>query len=108
GTVLLKARFTNEDERLWPGQFVDVLLELTVERDRTVIPSRAVQTGQQGKYVFVVKPDGTVESRAVVVGPAVGDYVVVEDGVGPDEVVVTEGQLRLAPGIRVAIKEAAA
>ena len=106
GTILLKALFPNADETLWPGQFVDVALRLTVVRDATVIPASAVQTGQQGNYVFVVTADGTVESRPVHVGETFDQHVVVRDGVAPGERVVTEGQLRLAPGTRVDVKEA--
>jgi multidrug efflux system membrane fusion protein len=104
GTVLLKGRFENEHEELWPGQFVGVTLRLATERGATVIPASAVQTGQQGSYVFVVKADGTVESRPVVTGPGFEHFVVVRDGVAPGEQVVTEGQLRLAPGTRVEVK----
>jgi multidrug efflux system membrane fusion protein len=106
GTVLLKGLFPNEDEVLWPGQFVDVALRLMVVRDATVIPASAVQTGQQGKYVFVVKADGTVESRPVEIGEAFDQQVVVQHGVAPGERVVTEGQLRLAPGAHVEVKDA--
>ena len=108
GTVLLKAAFANADEALWPGQFVDVTLLLTTERDATVVPASAIQTGQQGSYVFVVKPDGTVDSRPVVTGGAFDGRVVVRDGVVPGDRVVTQGQLRLAPGTRVEVKEEAA
>jgi len=96
GTVLLKAIFPNANEELWPGQF-----------DAVMIPSRAVQTGQDGKFVFVVQPDGTVASRPVSVGQTVGQEVVVEQGLAAGEQVVTEGQLRLAPGVRVQAKEEA-
>ena len=106
GTVLLKGVFPNDDEVLWPGQFVDVAVRLTVVHDATVIPASAVQTGQQGKYVFVVKPDGTVESRPVEIGEAFDQQVVVQQGVAPGERVVTEGQLRLAPGAHVEVKDA--
>jgi multidrug efflux system membrane fusion protein len=108
GTVLLKAAFANADEALWPGQFVDVTLRLTTEHDATVVPASAIQTGQQGSYVFVVKPDGTVDSRPVVTGGAFDGHVVVRDGVAPGDRVVTQGQLRLAPGTRVEVKEEAA
>lgn len=104
GTILLKASFANEDESLWPGQFVNVALTLGEQADVVVIPSNAVQTGQQGPYVFVVKDDHTVESRAVVVSRALGEQTVIEEGVEPGETVVTDGQLRLAPGARVEIK----
>ncbi len=108
GTVLLKAIFPNTNEELWPGQFVTVTLRLATRHDAVMIPSRAVQTGQDGKFVFVVQPDGTVASRPVSVGQTVGQDVVVEQGLAAGEQVVTEGQLRLAPGVRVQVKEEAA
>jgi multidrug efflux system membrane fusion protein len=108
GTVLLKAAFPNEDERLWPGQFLNVTLTLATRADTLMIPGRAVQSGQDGKYVFVVRDDGTVEPRTVTLGNAVGEEVVVEDGLVAGERVVTDGQLRLAPGMAVDIKDAAA
>jgi len=104
GTILLKASFANEDESLWPGQFVNVALTLGEQADVVVIPSNAVQTGQQGPYVFVVKDDHTVESRPVVVSRTLGEETVIEEGVQPGQTVVTDGQLRLAPGARVEIK----
>lgn len=103
GTIQLKATFPNADDVLWPGQFVDVSLTLTRE-SAVVIPAAAVQAGQRGSFVFVVKPDLTVESRPVKVGRRVPPDVVVEDGLGPGERVVTDGQLRLVPGARVDIK----
>jgi len=108
GTVLLKAVFPNANEDLWPGQFVTVTLRLATRHDAVMIPSRAVQTGQDGKFVFVVQPDGAVVSRPVSVGQTVGEEVVVEQGLAAGEQVVTEGQLRLAPGVRVQVKEGAA
>src|SRR5881396_3675465 len=108
GTVLLKAVFPNANEDLWPGQFVTVTLRLATRHDAVMIPSRAVQTGQDGKFVFVVQPDGAVASRPVSVGQTVGEEVVVEQGLAAGEQVVTEGQLRLAPGVRVQVKEGAA
>lgn len=105
-TVRLKATFANGDRALWPGQFVDVTLQLSVNPKATVIPVAAVQAGQQGQFVFVVKPDSTVETRPVKVAWIDGNDVVVESGVRPGEVVVTDGQLRLVPGARVSIKSA--
>lgn len=107
GTVLLKGRFANPEEELWPGQFVDVALRLTTVEHAVVIPAHAVQLGQQGRYVFVVRDDGTVESRPVVTGPSFDQRVVVQQGVAAGERIVTEGQLRLAPGIRVAVRDGA-
>lgn len=100
-TIKLKATFDNPDRRLWPGQFARVSLRLTTLDHATVVPSQAVQTGQDGQYVFVVKDDQTVEQRSVTVGQRVEDDTVVQKGLKPGETVVTEGQLRLEPGSRV-------
>lgn len=107
GTIQLKALFPNETKTLWPGQFVNVVLTLTTQPDAIVVPSQAIQTGQQGSYVFVVKPDLTVESRPVVVAREVNDETVIDQGLASGEQVVTDGQLRLAPGAKVDIKTAA-
>ncbi len=104
GTIQLKGTFENKDRRLWPGQFVNVVLTLATQRDAVVMPSAALQTGQQGQYVFVVKPDFTVESRPVVVARSYGELAVIESGVAPGERVVTDGQLQLIPGTRVELK----
>jgi multidrug efflux system membrane fusion protein len=100
-TIKLKATFDNPDRRLWPGQFARVSLRLTTLDHATVVPAQAVQTGQDGQYVFVVKDDQTVEQRTVAVGQRVEDETVVQKGLKPGETVVTEGQLRLEPGSRV-------
>jgi multidrug efflux system membrane fusion protein len=104
GTIRLKATFANEAERLWPGQFVNVVLTLATEKDAIVAPSEAVQTGQQGQFVFVVKDDLTVEDRPVVVGRALDGETVIQKGLSPGQRVVTDGQLRLVPGAKVAVK----
>jgi membrane fusion protein, multidrug efflux system len=104
GTIRLKATFANKERRLWPGQFVNVVMTLTRERGAVVVPSQAVQAGQSGPYVFVVKPDLSVESRAVVVGRTVGGEAVIAKGVRSGERVVTDGHLRLVPGSIVEIK----
>jgi multidrug efflux system membrane fusion protein len=103
GTIQLKATFPNADSALWPGQFVDVALTLTSEQ-AVLIPTQAVQAGQQGSFVYVVKPDSTVESRPVKVGRRLPRELVIEQGVKAGERVVTDGQLRLVPGARVEIK----
>ncbi len=108
GTVLLKATFANEDRALWPGQFVDVSLRLGMEMNAVVVPSNAVQSGQDGSYVYVIKPDKTVDQRAVKVGSRVDGYTLIENGVQNGEEVVTDGQLRLVPGATVSIKTAPA
>lgn len=97
GTIKLKGEFANTDRRLWPGQFSDVVLTLATQSNATVVPSAAVQTGQNGQYVFVVKPDNTAEMKMVKVARTVGDQSVIASGVEPGEKVVTDGQLRLAP-----------
>jgi multidrug efflux system membrane fusion protein len=104
GTIKIKGTFPNNERRLWPGQFVNVVLSLTTEPNAIVVPSQAVQTGQEGQYVFVVKPDFTVESRPVVVGQTVNNETVVRKGLNVDEKVVTDGQLRIYPGARVEVK----
>jgi membrane fusion protein, multidrug efflux system len=100
-TIKLKATFENADRRLWPGQFARVTLRLATLPHATVVPSQAVQTGQDGQYVFVVKPDSTVEQRSITPGQRVADDTVVQKGLQPGETVVTEGQLRLEPGSKV-------
>jgi len=101
GTVLLKGSFANSDRQLWPGQFVMATLTLTTRNDAIVIPSMAIQVGQDGQFVYVVKPDMSVESRPIVPGMSVGDDVVIDKGLAAGERVVTEGQLRLVPGAKV-------
>jgi len=100
-TIKLKAAFDNPDHRLWPGQFARVTLRLDTLPHAMVVPAQAVQTGQDGQYVFVVKNDQTVEQRSVVPGQRVGDDVVIQKGLASGETVVTEGQLRLEAGARV-------
>jgi membrane fusion protein, multidrug efflux system len=101
GTVALKATFRNADYQLWPGQFSTVLLRLDEEENATVVPSQAVQTGQNGDYIYVVNTDMTAEQRNVKVGRTVGADTVIMSGIQPGDMVVTDGQLRLIPGIKV-------
>jgi membrane fusion protein, multidrug efflux system len=98
GTIRLKATFSNPDHKLWPGEFVRVTLQLSIQSNALVVPNQVVQTGQDGMYVFVVKSDNTVESRPVVTGARVDQDLVVEKGLEAGETVVLEGQLRLKPG----------
>jgi len=105
GTIKLKAQFPNTDKALWPGQFVDVILTLTHQDNAIVVPPTAIQNGPNGQYVFIVKPDGTVDMRDVKVARSEGDFTVVASGVTPGDTVVTVGQLRLAPGTKVAIAD---
>ncbi len=104
GTIKLKGTFENRDHRLWPGQFVNAALTLTTQRNAVVMPSAAVQAGQQEQYVFVIKPDFTVESRPVIIERTIDDMVVVAQGVAPGDKVVTDGQLQLIPGTHVEIR----
>jgi membrane fusion protein, multidrug efflux system len=105
GTIKLKAEFANRDKALWPGQFVDVVLTLTHQDDAVVVPPTAIQNGPNGQYVFVVMPDRTVELRDVKVSRSEGDFSIVASGVKPGDTVVTVGQLRLAPGTKIAIAD---
>ncbi|HVO27478.1 MAG TPA: efflux RND transporter periplasmic adaptor subunit [Candidatus Margulisiibacteriota bacterium] len=105
GTVLLKALFQNDDETLWPGQFVDVAVTLAVQHDAVLVPAEAIQVGQQGQYVFVVAADDSAEVRAVVPGDRIAAEIVVTQGLTAGERVVTDGQIRLAPGLKVQIKD---
>jgi membrane fusion protein, multidrug efflux system len=104
GQILLKGKFSNADNTLWPGQFVQVSLTLSNLVQATVVPSQAVQTSQNGEFVFVVTPDSTVEMRPVAAGITRDGITVVESGVKLGETVVTDGQLRLVPGAKVSIK----
>ena len=106
GTIKIKGTFANKEHRLWPGEFVRVTIRLSTQADALVVPNQAVQTGQEGSYVFVVKEDRTVEMRPVTTGTRVDQDLVIEKGLRPGERVVTEGQLRLAPGMRVQIQGA--
>jgi membrane fusion protein, multidrug efflux system len=106
GTIRIKGTFPNEDGRLWPGQFVNVVVTLTTDPKAIVVPSVAVQTGQQGTFVFAVKQDQTVEVRPVTVARTRGAESVIATGVGPGDTVVTDGHLRLVPGARISVKQA--
>jgi multidrug efflux system membrane fusion protein len=105
GTILLKGTFSNADRRLWPGQFVNVILKLSEQANAIVIPYQAVQTGQNGNFVFVVKnEDSTVEMRPVSTGSTFEGAIVIQKGLKLGETVVTDGQLRLFPGARIEVK----
>jgi multidrug efflux system membrane fusion protein len=104
GTIRLKATFDNSDRRLWPGQFVNVALTLSRQPNSVLVPSRAVQTGQTGQYVFVVKADRTAEYRPVVPGETIDAQTVIQKGLAAGETVVTDGQLRLLPGVKVKVQ----
>jgi multidrug efflux system membrane fusion protein len=104
GTILLKATFPNEDDALWPGQFVQVELTLSELTDAVVVPSQGVQVGQSGQFVYVVNADQAVEMRTVKTGIAFNSETVIETGLKAGETVVTDGQLRLAPKVKVTVK----
>jgi multidrug efflux system membrane fusion protein len=104
GTVRLKATFINDDRRLYPGQFVNVLLTLGTASQAIVVPTQAVQIGQDKSFVYVARADGTVEMRTVKTGTAVDTMTVIEDGLKPGEQVVTDGQLRLVPGAKYQVR----
>jgi len=103
GTIKLKAEFPNVDKALWPGQFVNVVMTLTMQKNAIIAPTTAVQNGPNGQYVFIVAPNQTVALRDVKIARAEGDETVIASGLAPGDTVVTAGQLRLAPGTRVTI-----
>ena len=104
GTISLKATFANDDARLWPGQFVNVTVTLGVQRNALAVPGTAIQVGQNGPYVFVIKPDSTVELRLVRVDRSVTNKTVIAEGLAAGERVVVDGQLRLTNGTRIAVQ----
>jgi multidrug efflux system membrane fusion protein len=106
GTIKLKGTFQNKAHKLWPGQFVNVGLRLTMRNNAVVVPNQAVQTGQDGTYVYVVGEDRSVTVVPVKTGPRIDQDMVIEDGLHGGETVVTEGQLRLQPGSKVQIRDA--
>ena len=107
GTIRLKGTFANRDHRLWPGQFVTVSLLLSTLKNAVTVPSPALQTGQQGQYVYVVRPDATAELRPVKSSISLDGSTVVVSGLKPGETVVTDGQMRVVPGGKVAVKPGA-
>ncbi|MEH2454806.1 efflux RND transporter periplasmic adaptor subunit [Nostoc sp.] len=104
GTIQLKGTFANADERLFPGQFVNVVLKLSEEPNAITVPSQAVQSGQQGQFVYVVKPDKTAEMRLITVGDTVKNETVIKQGLKSGEQVVTDGQFNLVAGAIVQVK----
>jgi multidrug efflux system membrane fusion protein len=105
GALLLEGTLSNEESLLWPGHFVDVRLILDEVKGAILLPNDAVMVGQKGHYVFVVKPDSTVEAKTVKVGQRYGELMIsIESGIAPTDIVVTEGQLTLYPGMKVQIK----
>jgi multidrug efflux system membrane fusion protein len=108
GTITLKAKFANDDDRLWPGQFVNVTVTLGVQADAVVVPSAAIQAGPNGPYVFLIRPDSTAELRLVQVNRTLNDKTVIADGLVAGDRVVVDGQMRLGNGARVAVQAPAA
>jgi multidrug efflux system membrane fusion protein len=102
GTIRLKATFANPENKLWPGQFVNVRVLVRAEQGVVTLPAGAVQHGAADLYAYVVKPDHTVERRTIQVGGGEGDKAVITQGVQPGEQVVTAGQYRIQPGARIA------
>jgi multidrug efflux system membrane fusion protein len=103
GTLRLKASFPNQDDALWPGQFVNARLELAMRNDAVAVPAQVIQRGPNALYAYVVKPDQTVERRAVKVGPVRDGVAVIEKGLGSGERVVVDGQFKLRAGAKVAV-----
>lgn len=104
GTIRLKGIFPNTDNRLWPGQFINVVLTLSVQKDAVVVQTAALQTGQQGQFVYIVREDQTAEMRPVSVSRSYQNYAVIETGLSGGEQVVTDGQMLLMPGAQVVVK----
>jgi membrane fusion protein, multidrug efflux system len=104
GTFKLKGTFQNRDRRLWPGEFVDVALQLSMQKNAVVVPTKAIQTGQQGDYVYVVRTDNTAESRPVKTAGAYQNLTLVSDGLRAGEHVIVNGQLRVAPNAKVTVQ----
>ncbi|HEX4684761.1 MAG TPA: efflux RND transporter periplasmic adaptor subunit, partial [Gemmatimonadaceae bacterium] len=106
GTVTAKARFQNQANALWPGEYVHVSTELDVQSGAVAVPTRAVQSGQDGNYVFVVGGDKLAKVRPISVGRTVGEMTTIDKGINPGEQVVVDGQSRLTPNARVDVKRA--
>ena len=104
GMFKLKATFPNKDRRLWPGQFVDVALELSTQKNAIVVPTKAIQTGQQGEYVYIVRSDSTAESRSVKTLGVYQNLTVISEGLNAGERVIVNGQLRVAPNAKVVVQ----
>jgi multidrug efflux system membrane fusion protein len=108
GTLRLKGTFENADEQLWPGQFVNVRLQLSTQMDAITVPRRAVMEGSSGYFCYVVRADGTAERRSIELGPVQDGFAVIERGIKAGDKVVIDGQFRLSEGVRAQIIEPAA
>jgi len=104
GTVKLKGTFINKDRQLWPGEFVDVNLNLAMQKNAIIVPTKAVQTGQQGDYVYVIKQDNTAEARPVTTAGTYQNVTLIAKGVNAGETVVVDGQMRVIPNGKVAVQ----
>jgi multidrug efflux system membrane fusion protein len=104
GTIKIKGTFPNDDRRLWPGQFVNIVVTLTTDAAAVVVPTVAVQAGQDGQYVFVVKPNQTVDLRSVTVTRTSRGETIIKEGLKAGETVITDGQIRLVSGSRISVK----
>jgi len=104
GTVKLKATFQNKDKRLWPGEFVNVVLNLSMVKNAITVPTKAIQSGQQGDYVFVVTKDGTADPRQVTTAGTYQNLTLVKSGLNSGDTVIVDGQLRVAPNGKVTIQ----
>jgi len=104
GTIILKGTFPNRERRLWPGQFVNIVLTLSTRPDAVLVPAKSIEQGQEGQYVYVIRPGSLVEMRPVKTGETFREETVILEGINAGEHVVTDGQLRLAPGAKVTVK----
>lgn len=104
GTITIKGTFANKEKRLVPGQFVNVVLTLTVQPDALLVPSQGVEQGQTGQYVYVIGPDSTAELRPVTAGAQIKGETIIISGLKAGERIVTDGQMRLTPGAKVTMK----
>lgn len=104
GTVKLKGTFENKEGRLWPGQYVDVVLTMSVDKDRIVVPSQAVQTSQDGSYVFIIRADDTIAIRPVIIERFAGKEAIIKSGINAGDMVVTDGHIRLYPEAKVKVQ----
>jgi multidrug efflux system membrane fusion protein len=105
GTIHLRATFSNSDNRLWPGLYVNVLLTLSEESGATVVPAQAVLQGNDNSYVYIVRPDKSVETRNIVTGRTIEGETVISKGLKPGEMIVLDGQTRLVPNAKVEFKK---
>ena len=104
GTVRLKGTFENKEGHLWPGQYVDVVLTMSIDKDRIVVPSQAVQTSQDGSYVFIIQPGDTIAMRPVIIERFAGKEAIIKSGINAGDTVVTDGHIRLYPEAKVKVQ----